>query len=97
MGGAALICGPAPPPDNKSLPMPDQCGSSPTVHDDTAAMDTALEETCLAEELALLASALEGQGCPYVAEAFWQLSRRRRVQSLLHTAQAVAARATFSC
>jgi hypothetical protein len=73
--------------------MPDRCGSYPTVRDYTAAMDvTALEEACLAEELALFASALEGQGCPCIAEAFRQSSYRRRVQSLIHTAKAVAAR-----
>ena len=76
--------------------MPDQGGSFPTVRSDTAAMEAALEQAYLAEDLALLAAALEGQGCPCTAQAFWQSSRRRRVQSLLHTAQAVAARATFS-
>ncbi|PVE25808.1 hypothetical protein DC522_03280 [Microvirga sp. KLBC 81] len=90
---AILICGPTPPSDNTSLPMPDQCSSYPSVRDDAAAMDdAALEEACLADELAVLAGILEGQGCPCAAYAFWQASRRHQVQSLLHTAQAAAAR-----
>jgi hypothetical protein len=77
--------------------MPDPSGSSPTVHPYTAARyAAALAEECLAEDLAVLAAALEGQGCPCAAEVFRQASRGCRVQSLLHTAQAVAARATFS-
>ncbi len=57
-------------PNNKSLPIPDHCESSSTVRDDTAAMDAALEQAGLAEDLALLAAALELQGFPCAAEAF---------------------------
>lgn len=77
--------------------MPDHFGSSPTVRNNTAAIEAALEQAGLAEDLAFLAVALEVQGCPCAAEAFWRSSRRRRVQSLLHTTQAAVAQATSSC
>jgi hypothetical protein len=73
--------------------MNDPCGAHATPRTYAAALDQAAsEEDHLAEELALLAAALDGHGCPCVAEAFWRSARRRRVQSLLQTAQALAAR-----
>jgi hypothetical protein len=73
--------------------MPDGCGSYLTTREHAAALEkAALEEACLSEELALLATFLEDHGCPCVAAAFWQSARHRRVQCLIHNAQAVGAR-----
>jgi hypothetical protein len=71
--------------------MTERCGSSLTARDHAAVLDeAAFEDACMAEDLALLASVLEEYGCPCVAEAFRLSARQRRVQSLLHKAQAVA-------
>jgi hypothetical protein len=73
--------------------MNDRSGSHAPPRANAVALDrAAFEEDCLAEELALLAAALDGHGCPCAAEAFWRSSRRRRVQSLLQSARAFAAR-----
>jgi hypothetical protein len=74
--------------------MNDPCGAHATPRTYAAALDQAAsEEDHLAEELALLAAALDGHGCPCAAEAFWRSARRRRrVQGLLQNAQALAAR-----
>jgi hypothetical protein len=81
------------PTNNESRPMNNSCGAHATPRTYAAALDQAAsEEDHLAEELALLAAALDGHGCPCAAEAFWRSARRRRVQGLLQTAQALAAR-----
>jgi hypothetical protein len=73
--------------------MPDRCGSHLTTREHAAALEkVALDEACLSEELALLATFLDDYGYPCVAAAFWQSARHRRVQSLIHKAQAVGAR-----
>jgi len=72
--------------------MNDPCGSHATPRDDDALDEAAFARDGLADELALLASALEGHGCPCVAATFRQADRRRRVQTLLETALARAAR-----
>jgi IS66 C-terminal element len=46
-------------PDNKSLPMPDQCGSSPTVRGDTAAKLTASRLSWSGEQAATILSLIE--------------------------------------
>ncbi|MBQ0821717.1 hypothetical protein KBI52_16115 [Microvirga sp. HBU67558] len=72
--------------------MNDPCRSHATSGQNAALDDAAFGPDGLADELALLASALDGHGCPCVAAAFRQAARRRRVQNLLETALAVAAR-----
>jgi hypothetical protein len=72
--------------------MNDPFGSHATPREYAALDEAALEEDGLADELAAMATALDGHGCPCVAAAFWRAARRRRVQTLLQTAQAFAAR-----
>jgi hypothetical protein len=73
--------------------MKNPCGEYAPPRTYAAALDQAAsEEHYLAEELALLAAALDGHGCPCAAEAFRRSARRRRVQGLLQNAQALAAR-----